>query len=194
MLGPCCCTRALSRCSVQGLLFVVVCGLSLWWFLLLWSTQAQGMWGTWGLPGPGIDPVSSALAGRLSTGSPLKPHAAPDWRPPHRTAHALVSSSLAELTVTSCTGQHLPGIPTSLSSQQQPGFPVSRSFVSLLLPADTRIPSVWGIQAHSPLLLWEPVLLDSYHRIVSSYSSDQSHISVKKLLKIQENFRLPLGN
>ena len=31
MLGSCCCTRAFSSCSVQGPLFVVVCGLSLWW-------------------------------------------------------------------------------------------------------------------------------------------------------------------
>ena len=46
VLGPCCCTRAFSSCSVQGLLFVVVCGFSLWWFLLLWSTQAQWVWGT----------------------------------------------------------------------------------------------------------------------------------------------------
>ena len=35
--------------------------------------------GTWGLPGPGIEPMSSALAGRfLSTGSPLKSHVVPD--------------------------------------------------------------------------------------------------------------------
>ena len=43
------------------------------------GAQAQMPPGMWGLPGPGIKPMSSALAGRfLSTGSPLKSHVVPD--------------------------------------------------------------------------------------------------------------------
>lgn len=66
----------LSLDAVQGLLFVVV-----WAFIVVVSFVVEhagsGDVGHVGwLPGPGIDPMSSALAGRLSTGSPLKPHAA----------------------------------------------------------------------------------------------------------------------
>ena len=45
-------------------LLVVVCGLS------SGSTQNELPQGMWGHPGPGMDPVSSALAGGLPTTGP----------------------------------------------------------------------------------------------------------------------------
>ena len=71
-------------------------GFSLWWLLLLWSTGSRcagfsscgsqvlelsscGPWawllrGMWDLPGPGLEPVSPALAGGfLTTAPPGKP-------------------------------------------------------------------------------------------------------------------------
>ena len=87
MLGLCCCARAFSSCGELGLLFVVVCGLSLWWLLLLWSTgsrragfsrrgsQDQLLCGMWDLPRPGLEPMSPALAGGfLTTAPPGKPY------------------------------------------------------------------------------------------------------------------------
>lgn len=67
-------------------------------------------------------------------------------------------------------GSTCPGSPQAFPLSKNQGFPFPAHFHSLLLPTDIRIPSLWGISAHSPLLLWEPVLLDSYHIIVSSYS------------------------
>ena len=40
-LGLCCCSRAFSSCGERGLLFVVVCGLLIGWFLLLRSTGSR---------------------------------------------------------------------------------------------------------------------------------------------------------
>ena len=46
-------------------------GFSLRWLLLLWRTGLVSPCGTWDLPGPGIEPVSPALAGGfLTTGPP----------------------------------------------------------------------------------------------------------------------------
>ena len=79
VLGLHFCARAFSSCSEQGPLFIVVrrpltvvaplvaehrlltrrlssCG-----------SQAQLLRGMWDLPGPGLEPVSPALSGRLST-------------------------------------------------------------------------------------------------------------------------------
>ena len=97
-LGLRCCARAFSSCGEQGLLFIAVPGFSLWWLLLLRSTgsrrvgfsscgsQALGhrlsncgkraylLCGMWDLPGPGLKPVSPALAGGfLTTVPPGKP-------------------------------------------------------------------------------------------------------------------------
>ena len=52
-----------SSCGVWASV-VAVCGLS------NWSTPAQLLCGMWDLPGPGIKPVSPALAGRLLTTGP----------------------------------------------------------------------------------------------------------------------------
>ena len=80
------------RCCVWAFLGVVSggysisCGISVsWWLLLPWSTalgvQAQWLWHVafvvrwhvWNVPGPGIEPVSPALAGGfLTPGSPGK--------------------------------------------------------------------------------------------------------------------------
>ena len=58
-------------------------GFSLRWLLSLWSTgyrreglsscgaRAQLLHGMWDLPGPGLEPVSPALAGRFLTTAPL---------------------------------------------------------------------------------------------------------------------------
>ena len=86
MLGLHCCTWAFSSCGKQGLLFVEVCGL----LMVVASLVALGTWasvaverrlsscgsrpsllrGMWGLPGPGIKPVSPALAGGFLTTAP----------------------------------------------------------------------------------------------------------------------------
>ena len=84
-LGLCCCARAFSSCGELSSLRCA--GFSLWWLLLLRSTGSRhtgfsscgspalerrlsscGAWalllrGTWDLPGPGLEPVSPALAG-----------------------------------------------------------------------------------------------------------------------------------
>ena len=93
-----CCARAFSSCSEQGLLFVAVHGLLIEYLLLLRSTGSRrvgfsscgspalehrlsscGAWAyllrcMWDLPGPGIEPVTPALAGGfLTTAPPGKP-------------------------------------------------------------------------------------------------------------------------
>ena len=91
VLGLCCCMRAFSRCSEQGLLFLMVCGLLIAVASLvaeqglqvcglqqLWCVgsraQAQQLWrtgcGMWDLPGPGLEPMSPALAGGFLTTAP----------------------------------------------------------------------------------------------------------------------------
>ena len=96
-LGLCCCAWAFSSCSERGLLFVAVHRLLLLWSMgsrhagfsscstwaqQLWHTGSRacrlsscGPWaqllcGTWDLPGPGIEPVSPALAGGFLTTAP----------------------------------------------------------------------------------------------------------------------------
>ena len=82
MLGLHCCTWAFSRCSEQGLLsscgmgashrggfsccgaWALECGLS------NCGTWAWLPHGTWKLPGPGIEPMFPALAGRFLTMGP----------------------------------------------------------------------------------------------------------------------------
>ena len=94
VLGLRCCAQPSSSCSEQGLLFVAVCGLLIAWLLLLRSTgsrcvgfsscgsqalerrlsscgaQASLLRSMWDLPGPGLEPVSPALAGRFLTTVP----------------------------------------------------------------------------------------------------------------------------
>ena len=82
MLGLCFCARAFSSCSERGLLFIVV-----HWPLTIVASlvvehrlqtrrlsscgsQAQLLRGMWDIPGPGLEPVSPALAGRFSTTAP----------------------------------------------------------------------------------------------------------------------------
>ena len=100
-LGLHCCVRAFSSCGEQGLLFVVVRGLLIAVASLVaehrlqarglqqlqhtgsWAiecrlsscgTRAQLLRGMWDLPGPGLKPVSPALAGGfLTTAPPGKP-------------------------------------------------------------------------------------------------------------------------
>ena len=97
-LGLRCCAQAFSSCSEQGLLVVAVHGLLIGWLLLLQSTGSRRVgfsscgsraierslsscgpraWflrGMWDLPGPGLKPVSPALAGGfLTTVPPGKP-------------------------------------------------------------------------------------------------------------------------
>ena len=76
VLDLCCCTQAFSSCCKWGLLSSWGCtGFSLRWPLLGSSGSRLshcGSWaqlphGTWDLPKAGIEPVSPALAGRLST-------------------------------------------------------------------------------------------------------------------------------
>ena len=98
VLDLCCCVQAFSSCSERGLSSLQCAGFSLQWLLLLRSTGSRqayfsscgsralecrlsscGAWaellrGMWDLPGPGIEPVSPALAGGfLSTVPPGKP-------------------------------------------------------------------------------------------------------------------------
>ena len=84
---------ALSSCGEWGLLFVAVCGLLIAVVSLVLEHRFKGVWasagvvhehrscgawaylphGMWDLPGPGIQPVSLALAGGFSaTGPPGK--------------------------------------------------------------------------------------------------------------------------
>ena len=87
MLGLRCCAWAFSGCGERGYSSLPCAGLSLRWFLLLRSTgsrhtgfsscgtQAQLLCGMWDLPGPGLEPVSPALAGGfLTTVPPEKPY------------------------------------------------------------------------------------------------------------------------
>ena len=81
-LGLRCCAQAFSGCGEQGLLSTAVPGCSLGQRLWLWSTACTarrlggcGAWvylshGMWHLPGPGIKPMSPALAGGLLTTVP----------------------------------------------------------------------------------------------------------------------------
>ena len=92
-LGLRCCMQALSSCGEWGLLFVAVCGLLTAVVSLVLEHRFKGVWasagvvrghsscgawaylphGMWDLPGPGIQPVSPALAGGFSaTGPPGK--------------------------------------------------------------------------------------------------------------------------
>ena len=82
VLGLRFCTRALSSCGKRGPLFIAVRGP----FTVAASlvaghrlqtrrlsscgSRAQLLCGTWDLPRPGLEPVSSALAGRFSTTAP----------------------------------------------------------------------------------------------------------------------------
>ena len=85
-LGLCCCMRVFSSCSEQGLLFIAGRGLltevasrcraparvAVCW-LRSSGARAQLLLLLWTLPGPGMEAVSSALAGEsLSTGPPGK--------------------------------------------------------------------------------------------------------------------------
>ena len=92
-LGLRCCTPAFSRCSEQGLLFVVVQGLLIVVASLVEDTgsrctgfsscgsrlerrlsgcgaRALLLRGMWDLPGPGFEPMSPALAGGFLTAAP----------------------------------------------------------------------------------------------------------------------------
>ena len=94
-LGLRCCVRAFSLVAVsRGYSSLWCMGFSLWWLLLLWSTgsrragfsscglqalerrlsscgaQAQLLCSMWDLPGPGIKPMSPALAGGFPTTAP----------------------------------------------------------------------------------------------------------------------------
>ena len=88
-MGLRCCTRAFSSCSERGLLFIAVRGLLIVVASLVaeHGLQARGLSSCgarasllrlmWDLPGPGLEPVSPALAGGfLTTAPPRKP-------PPH---------------------------------------------------------------------------------------------------------------
>ena len=59
-----CCTQAFSSCGKQGLLSFVVCGLN------SCDTRTQLLCSMWDLPGPGVKPVSPALAGGFLTTGP----------------------------------------------------------------------------------------------------------------------------
>ena len=77
--GSSCCAWAFFSCSGEGLLFLLVCGASPragFSCCGAWAPGLQKLWyeglaAWWHLPGPGIKPVSPALAGRLpTTGAP----------------------------------------------------------------------------------------------------------------------------
>ena len=82
MLGLCFCARAFSSCGERGPLFIAVCGpLTIAASLVAehrlqtrrvssCGARAQLLRGRWDLPRPGLEPVSPALAGRLSTTAP----------------------------------------------------------------------------------------------------------------------------
>ena len=80
-LGLRCCARAFSSCGEQGLLFVavrglltVVASLVAEYRLSSCGARAQLLHGMWDLPGPGLEPMSPALAGGfLTTAPPGKP-------------------------------------------------------------------------------------------------------------------------
>ena len=82
VLGLRFCVRAFSSCGKRGLLFIAVHGPLTIAASLVAEHRLQtrrlsncGSWaqllhGTWDLPRPGLEPVSSALAGRFSTTVP----------------------------------------------------------------------------------------------------------------------------
>ena len=82
VLGLCFCARAFSSCGKQGPLFITVRGpLTIAASLAAehrlqmrrlsnCGSRAPLLRGTWDLPRPGLEPVSPALAGRLSTTAP----------------------------------------------------------------------------------------------------------------------------
>ena len=82
MLGLRFCARAFSSCSKRGPLFIAVRGpLTIAASLVAehrlqmrrlssCGPRAQSLRGMWDLPGPGLEPVSPALAGRFSTTAP----------------------------------------------------------------------------------------------------------------------------
>ena len=82
MLGLRLCARALSSCGKRGPLFIAVCGpLTIAASpvaehrlqtrrLSSCGSRAQPLRGMWDLPRPGLEPVSPASAGRLSTTAP----------------------------------------------------------------------------------------------------------------------------
>ena len=88
VLGPRFCVRAFSTCGERGPLFIAVRGpLTIAASLVAGhrlqtrrlsncGSQAQPLRGMWDLPRPGLEPVSPAMAGRLSTTAPPgKPYA-----------------------------------------------------------------------------------------------------------------------
>ena len=82
VLGLRFCTRASSSCGKRGPLFIAVRGpLTIAGSLVVehrlqthrlsnYGSRAQPLRGTWDPPRPGLEPVSPALAGRLSTTAP----------------------------------------------------------------------------------------------------------------------------
>ena len=82
VLGLRFCARASSRCGKRGPLFIAVRGPPIIAASLVaehrlqtrrlsnCGPRAQPLRGTWDLPGPGPEPASPALAGRLSTAAP----------------------------------------------------------------------------------------------------------------------------
>ena len=82
MLGPCFCARAFSSCGKWGPLLIAVHGpLTIVASLVVehrlqtrrlsnCGSRAQPLHDMWDLPRPGPEPVSPALAGRLSTTAP----------------------------------------------------------------------------------------------------------------------------
>ena len=87
MLGLHFCAWAFSSCGEWGPLFIAVCGPVTVMASLVaehrlqmrrlssCGSQAQLLRGMWDLPRPGLEPMSPALAGRLSTTAPPgKPH------------------------------------------------------------------------------------------------------------------------
>ena len=87
VLGLRFCARAFSSCGERGPLFIAVRGPLIIAASLVaehrlqtrrlssCGSRAQLLRGMWDLPGPGLEPVSPALAGRFSTTAPRgKPH------------------------------------------------------------------------------------------------------------------------
>ena len=82
VLGLRFCARAFSSCGERGPIFIAVCGPLTTAAspvaehrlqtrrLSNCGSRAQLLRGTWDLPRPGLEPVSPALAGRLSTTAP----------------------------------------------------------------------------------------------------------------------------
>ena len=82
VLGLSFCVRAFSSCGKWGPLFIAVCGPLIITASLVVEhrlqtrrlsnsgSRAQLLRGLWDLPRPGLEPMSPALAGRLSTTAP----------------------------------------------------------------------------------------------------------------------------